>query len=368
MTRRKRQVSTAFDETDWIALDEVVECGGQLMFAIGETSGGFPFGPTIEELKESEERDNPEAGWVRAKRAFRRAFESQPDLEIGRVKWISAGLSRDAFAAWIEVPDDPKLSGSYVALLPKSGSDPKLDERCRREALIHKRLNSLPLSFKIPQMLQLVPESGRIILVREFVEGIQLDLRSGRQTWVKPWELIATIASSIHGQPTTFFEELKPAFPTRKEFALAKLAAVSEDSSSEPEVRDALQWAHENLPLPDSLTLIHGDLLGQNILLSLENEATVIDWEYACLGDPAWDIAIVTRGVKKPFQISGGLERLLEFYHQLSGRHIVAKDVHFYELCLALGWYRQTKCQQPRSGQVQADLARISAILRRVCK
>lgn len=91
----------------------------------------------------------------------------------------------------------------------------------------------------------------------------------------------------------------------------------------------------------------------------------MIDWEYACLGDPAWDLAIVTRGAKKPFGLANGLQRLLEFYNHLGGCQITAKEIYFYELCLAVGWYHQTKREQPRSGQIQADLARISAIIRR---
>ncbi len=358
-------VGETIDETDWTEFDEVVDFGGQLIFAVDETAGGAPIGPTIEELRESEERDNPQAGWARAKRAFYRAFKEHGEFVIGRVRWVGAGQSRDAFSAWIDFPGDSRLSGPYVALLPKSDSDPKTDERSRREALINKQLSSLTLPFKIPRVVRLVPEAGRIVVVRDFVDGIRLDLLRGRQSIAKPWELIATIASAIHGVSTHVFRKLQPTFETRRDFAKAKLSKTFQDDSSESEIRDAFQWAAENIPLPASSTLIHGDLLGQNILLSLRNEATVIDWEYACLADPAWDLAIVTRGVKKPFGLASGLQLLLESYNQIGRHQISVKDIHFYELCLAVGWYHQSKRTQPHSGQVQADLARISAVIRR---
>ena len=52
----------------------------------------------------------------------------------------------------------------------------------------------------------------------------------------------------------------------------------------------------------------------------------------------AWLDAVVTRGVKRPFQIDRGLERLLEAYGSNGGGHVAARDVHFYEVCLAAGW------------------------------
>ncbi len=63
---------------------------------------------------------------------------------------------------------------------------------------------------------------------------------------------------------------------------------------------------------PSIRPLLHGDLLGQNILLAADGPHHVIDWEHVKHGDPAYDLAIVTRGVKQPFQIANGLDRLLE--------------------------------------------------------
>ena len=67
----------------------------------------------------------------------------------------------------------------------------------------------------------------------------------------------------------------------------------------------------------------------------------MIDWEYAMRGDPAYDLAIVTRGVRRPFQVDGGLHRLLEAYVAAGGPPLTTADVHFHELCLAAGWYRE---------------------------
>lgn len=99
--------------------------------------------------------------------------------------------------------------------------------------------------------------------------------------------------------------------------------------------------AMEHLP-PDELSaLAHGDLLGQNILLAPGQPPHVIDWEFARVGDPAYDLAIVTRGVRRPFQIDGGLERLLRGYRSSGGGEVTADHVHPHELGLIGGWYRE---------------------------
>jgi hypothetical protein len=59
------------------------------------------------------------------------------------------------------------------------------------------------------------------------------------------------------------------------------------------------------------------------------------------LGDPAYDLAIVTRGARQPFQIAGGLDRLLESYAG-QATEIKKDNVHLYELCLLARWYRES--------------------------
>lgn len=112
--------------------------------------------------------------------------------------------------------------------------------------------------------------------------------------------------------------------------------------------------------------LLHGDLLGQNILLSSDGLPWVIDWEYAMRGDPAYDLAIVTRGVRQPFQIAGGLDRLLDSYAGYGGMEIAADHVHVYELCLIAGWYRDALAGNSSHSPAH-ELDRMRSLLRRLC-
>ena len=110
---------------------------------------------------------------------------------------------------------------------------------------------------------------------------------------------------------------------------------------------------------------MHGDLLGQNILLAPGETPTVIDWEYARFGDPAYDLAIATRGVKHPFQVADGLARLLDAYRRYGGSEVTDDHVHVHELCILAGWYRTALNER---GQFAADqeLNRLRALLRRL--
>ena len=136
-------------------------------------------------------------------------------------------------------------------------------------------------------------------------------------------------------------------------------------ASSGIEMRDAHGWAMEHLPPAEPSALLHGDLLGQNILLSMDGPHHVIDWEYARRGDPAYDLAIVTRGVRRPFQIDRGLERLLEAYREHGGRDVAADHVHVYELCLVAGWYREAVSGQ-WAHPPAAEIDRMRSLLRRL--
>ena len=92
---------------------------------------------------------------------------------------------------------------------------------------------------------------------------------------------------------------------------------------------------------------------------------TVIDWEYARYGDPAYEFAIVTRGVKRPFQTVDGLERLLDAYQHHGGQEVRAEHVHIHELAMIAGWYRTALNERGRLAAAQ-ELERMRGLLRRL--
>jgi aminoglycoside phosphotransferase (APT) family kinase protein len=61
----------------------------------------------------------------------------------------------------------------------------------------------------------------------------------------------------------------------------------------EPILVDGLGWLRANLPDADRLTLLHGDYRTGNMLFDGPRISAVIDWEFAAIGDPLYDLGWV---------------------------------------------------------------------------
>ena len=64
--RHQQQRSTDASEPNLRDSKQVVECGGELYWAVDFTSAGFPIGLRLSEMEAMQERDarGREAGWV----------------------------------------------------------------------------------------------------------------------------------------------------------------------------------------------------------------------------------------------------------------------------------------------------------------
>ena len=365
MARRRRGVrdsgsggEPAFDGM------ETAACGDELILVMGRTEAGFPYGPTLTEVRRASERAARGAGWARAKHILRELLEAQGTTvrDVGWVNRIGDGLSREIFGAEVELADGSVEQ--YVVALPRRDADPGLDDRTRRELRLLARLRQRAFPFRIPEMLGAMRDGDRLALVRRYARGVELDLRADRQPSVRPWEIVGEVAAAIHGVPGAEVEDVAIGFSTRRAHALDAIAVLSD--LAPVEMQRAHEWAREHLPSEEPATLVHGDLLGQNILLAVDDPNHVIDWEYALRGDPAYDLAIVTRGARRPFQIAGGLTLLLDAYRAHGGREVTADDVHLHELCLIGAAYREALAD--RCAQLLAfELDRMRSLLRRLC-
>jgi aminoglycoside phosphotransferase (APT) family kinase protein len=342
---------------------ELEWCGDDLILVIDRTPAGYAYGPTVTQLRRSAEIDARGAGWARAKRVLRELIDREVGAvrDVGWVRKIGDGVSRDIFAAEVELRGG--RCEAYVVALPRPDAEPALDERTTRELRLVARLRTRSFPFRLPEMAGAFPDGERLALVRRFAAGVELDLRAGRQPGVAPWKVIAAIASAIHAVPGESVEDLLPGHATRRAHARAALATF--EDSDRVELRDARAWALEHLPPEEPSVLLHGDLLGQNILLAVDGPHHVIDWEYAMRGDPAYDLAIVTRGARQPFQIDRGLERLLDVYRAHSGRDVTADHVHVHELSLIAGWYHAAVMGQGRHAPAH-ELNQLRSVLRRL--
>lgn len=355
---------------------EWVEWGGQLIWAAGFTSGGAPYGLTVDEYRESsaEYAGYRGADWAEAKRLLRQAFARGADrstrIEIGWVRYLDRGLCRKAFTAEVELDPDPSgLSGAYVVLLPLPDAEPLFDARAHFEARLLTHLATLELPLRAPRILGQFSCAGRPATIETLVHGIPLDLRAGRQPGVRPWDVVAEVAATVHALDVDALSlpggpvGKLPGTSTRRKHALAQLSIL--EGRSEPLLQDVHAWALEHLPPAEQSVFLHGDLLGQNILLAPRELPGLIDWEYARRGDPAYDLAIVTRGVRRPFQLADGLDRLLDAYAARSSE-IRKEHVRLYELWLLARRYLESLEGGVRAHPPEVLLDRLRGAFRRV--
>lgn len=284
-------------------------------------------------------------GWARARDVLHLLLGLQSAegnrFSCGRVKQVNEGLNSETYGAYAKLTPDPaKLSGPYVVSLLRHDGDPGVGARKLKELEVLRMLSSLQLPFAIPTPLGAVWEAGQFAFVYEFLEGWPVELRTTHTQIERPWEVVAEIASAVHRLKPAAWPEALPKCATRREYALERLGIF--DEWKPEELSKAREWLHAHLPPEDPAVLTHGDLLGQNILRPLEGPPMVIDWEYARLGDPAMDLAFVTRGVAKPFKKGSGLRSFVDAYVAAGGVPLTTTDVHFYELCMAIKWYKES--------------------------
>lgn len=289
--------------------------------------------------------------------------------ELSRVKRLGRGLSRTAFTAEVEPTGDVEVDGwprDLVALVPRDPSADFENRNAEREARLLTFLAARELGFRTPRFATCVTDGDDEILVCEYVGGIPADLRAGRMSWIVPWELVARVAATIHRIPLQDLAWL-PGHATRREHGeevLGELASLADAPA--PEARAALSWLRANLPPAEPARLVHGDLLGQNLLVFPDEAPAVLDWEHAVRGDPALDLAVVTRGVRHPFQTPGGMQKLLDAYAERADGEVREEHVRFHEMVMHLNWYGAALAGTPDVEPAASVLARLRNLVARV--
>jgi aminoglycoside phosphotransferase (APT) family kinase protein len=196
-------------------------------------------------------------------------------------------------------------------------------------------------------------ESQVIGMIETVVPGSSLDALKDRSTL--RW--IARTAADVHRMAVGEFRHLAGS-ADRAQHVKARLAELDEALFAEfPSAEEVRQWIQGHLP-PGGAILLHGDLLPQNLLWNWEQSSReealigVVDWEMACIGDPAYDLAIVSRGTRNVCGVKEGVKVLVEEYLTLGGWPIDLADVRVHELLLILGWLDESRRQhlQPRAG------------------
>jgi aminoglycoside phosphotransferase (APT) family kinase protein len=276
-------------------------------------------------------------GRLRARRILQKVLGAE--AEVGPARKVGEGTWRNAFA--ISARHRGKTT-RYAVLCPREGARRELDGRLIREtALLNFLQEKAALPFRTPRVLAVVEDEGRMAQVREFIDGVELETRGALPTGTTPWDVVARCAAALHAVDICGMPVLDgPSFSTRRDHARDALQFLEK----KPQWARAHAWARSYPPPDGPVRLIHGGLLSRNILIGTDGQPTIIDWEKAMLGDPAYELASATQCETAPYGKTDGMRRLLQAYALNGGEPIREEDVRFYELYHGACWWSDHHC------------------------
>ena len=133
------------------------------------------------------------------------------------------------------------------------------------------------------------------------------------------------------------------------------------DSVDEPHpaIEYGLAWVRERLAPPDAPTFCHGDFRVGNFAVDADGLVSVLDWEFAHVGDPvgdvSWPIVRAWRFGAEERRLGGvgEVEPYLERYNELTGRGVTLEELDVWEVFGNVKWAIGclTQCRRHLSGQ-----------------
>ena len=270
----------------------------------------------------------------------------------GKIERIAGGLWHENYRFWIQdrSPSWAHAEQGYILRLLQQRHDwqagPEPRERLLREGQTLQALKRAGFPQATPEFICFVAddESQVIGMIETAVPGSSLDAFKNRSTL----RSIGRAAANVHRMAVGEFRHLASSVD-RAQHVTARLAELDGALFVEfPSAREIREWIQGHLPSAGGTCLLHGDLLPQNLLWNWEESSReeplvgIVDWEMACIGDPAYDLAIVSRGNRNVHGVKEGAEILVEEYLTLGGRPIELNDVRVHELLLILRWLEES--------------------------
>jgi aminoglycoside phosphotransferase (APT) family kinase protein len=126
-----------------------------------------------------------------------------------------------------------------------------------------------------------------------------------------------------------------------------------------PAIEYGLAWVRERLASPDATTFCHGDFRVGNFAVDADGLVSVLDWEFAHVGDPvgdvAWPIVRAWRFGADDRRLGGvgDVEPYLERYNELTGREVTLEELDVWEVFGNVKWAIGclTQCRRHLNGQ-----------------
>ena len=224
----------------------------------------------------------------------------------GRIRVLEHGLSHRNYGFNIDTGgvDEGLEAEAYIYRKLKfdhlHDSDEEALASVTREGLTLQVLEDVDLPFSVPTFVCFNRDRPPTGFIESWEYGVSLE--HSKRSPVRRDRLICsigTVAAGVHGLLSEQFPHL-PKWSTRRSHVLHEVGEYPQAFLEErPAAHRGIEWVKVHLPPEEPSSVLHGDLLPQNILWDFDDDQlTLVDWEFARVGDPAYDLAIVTRGAR----------------------------------------------------------------------
>ncbi|WGL18000.1 choline kinase family protein [Microbulbifer bruguierae] len=268
---------------------------------------------------------------------WRRWSDSQPQL----IRPLSGGLTNRSFLL--------QAGGDKLVLRINAGNSRALDLDRAAEAdalrLASARHLCAPLVYIDPD--------HRYLLTR-FVDGVPMDLNQSEAL-----AQVAQLLRQIHQLPP-ISARLDIADKANRYWQSIDRSARFFPALSKLHARmESLLRRTSN---PQTYRLCHNDLLPENLIVDNAGQLRAIDWEYAALGEPFFDLATVAQGYRlNQQQQQGLLAAYLQRPVEEADRHKLAHWQRMYRYLSALWYAVQASKSAPESANLSMGGTALSA-------
>lgn len=252
------------------------------------TAGDGTYGPVASGVR---------AEWGAVPAELRAAVEEHLGAAVVAAESQSGGFS-PGVAARLRLADGRRAFVKAVS----EAQNPESPGIHRREIGIS---GALPAGVPAPRLLAAFDRDGWVVLLFEDVEG-----RTPAVPW-RPAELARVMAaigdlaglltpSPIEAPPVT--ETQAEAFHNWRTIAADHAAATDDLAGLDPwavrHLGDLAEWEAGWAAGATGDTLAHSDLRADNLLLTADGRVVVVDWPWACLAAPWYDLLVMLPSIR----------------------------------------------------------------------
>jgi aminoglycoside phosphotransferase (APT) family kinase protein len=263
------------------------------------------------------------------------AFPNEPGLRLASYKFISGGHSK--FTAKLELTGGRTIPNDVIMRADAVGTygGASVVEEYRMLQVLHRN------GIKVPKPLA-VDESGKAfgatMMLVEAMPGESI----GHMFVLPPRNPavnrdVATQLARLHRIPVEQFgDKIDGATMTNQQKALEWLdksyATFRSLNRGSPVFEAAFQWLRENVALNDGArSLVHGDYGLNNILIHDNQVSVILDWEFAHIGNPIYDLGYFYYQAES----LGSFQEFLEAYRAAGGFNPTQAQIDYATLFAA---------------------------------